>query len=139
MGTFKLPNNIQSIRTGNYADYESFSQHGLITCGWMDLHSDDGQGCDETNQYFTIKIRWVNKADNPVLIYSEDRNKFIKHYPKIGEVIRFNAYNYHGLIPNYYAAFLNKYHEQDSDTAFSNIRVLSNILTSPKLIWEWHK
>jgi len=129
-----MPSNIQELRTFNFADRHTIP--GAVCCGWMDFHSDDGMGASEEDQYFEIEVLWVNEADNPLLVSTDDMESWKIAEPELGQVIRFNAYNPHALVPE---SFKNRLRTPESILmeCLNKLRYLAEVPTSPKLVWNF--
>lgn len=138
MTELQLPDNIQSLRTANFADYGTIK--GLVCCGWMDFHSDyDIGGANNEDQNFSIEVFWVNDEDEPVFVHTSNNKNWEFVTLEKGKLYTFNAVNLHGLIPKLYeldVAETTPENIQDS-SVFARMAILADVPTSPKLIFKF--
>ena len=120
--------------SGNYADYTSVPN--CICCSWMDIHSDDGSGADKDNPFFYIKPLWWDKDAAIIHIVND---KWTMTIPD-GEIIKFDAYHNHALVPIQLAKKVVKLNsvEFDEFEKWDNSVYEGMQSEDVRLVWFWY-
>jgi hypothetical protein len=133
---------IDAIVTGDYADYDPLKKYGLVTCGYVRLHSDDGAGCSYSDRMMAIKVHWASATACLVhKVYAEGQKRAVFDFVQLkrGDLVAFNGYLLHGLLPRWVAESLKgKFNVTSHYNTFNRNFISDNKLnTKPQLIYEF--
>lgn len=132
-------NILQEIRKsdrkiGNWASW--VSHHKVSVCGWMDFHSDNGDGGASKN-YRMFSIVPLYCHPDAWLVHKVN-GKFVMDKPEIGKLITFDAYLNHALLPE---AVGRKCVEQNSTRPSRSMMKWSGAGSTTdieiRLLWKW--
>lgn len=128
---------INNTRVGEVGNWASRNYcHKVSFCGWMDFHSDNGDG-GATKDYKIFSIVPLYCHEDAWLVHKID-GKLVMEKPLIGKLIHFNAYTIHALLPHEVAK---KCVAQNSTRPSKKMVKWSDcgytIDTEIRLVWKW--